>query len=173
MSQSIRFIKQEKSLNHYWIILVIMLIKTTKEMTLSLSFLQRCRSCLVSICWKFEALFNRNKIFYYYMDYGEENFNDLFLLIYKISDHIQRPIKILIFFADLPVYLSDRHSGGIYQYSIAVSSLCICICLWFSLMQKQTSVREVPNHKVDNHISKSALVFLNFNESLRGKVHKP
>ena len=27
----------------------------------------------VSICWKFEALFNGNKIFYYYMDYGEEN----------------------------------------------------------------------------------------------------
>ena len=32
------------------------------------------------------------------MDYGKENFNDLFLLIYKISDHIQRPVKRLIFF---------------------------------------------------------------------------
>ena len=55
------------------------------------------------------------------MNYGEENLNDLYLLIYKISDHMQRPIKILIFFADLPVYLSDRHSGGKYLYSIAVS----------------------------------------------------
>ena len=71
--------------------MAIMLIKTTKEMTLSLS--QRCRSCLVSIRWKFEALFNGNKIFYYNMDNGEENLNNLFLLIYKISDHIQRPIK--------------------------------------------------------------------------------
>ena len=89
--------------------MIIILIKTTKEMTLSLSLslslslLQRCRSCLVSICWKFEALFNKNKTFYYYMDYGEENFNDLFLLLYKISDHIQRPIKMLIF---SPIYLS-------------------------------------------------------------------
>ena len=145
--------------------MIIMLIKTTKETTLSLSLslslsrslslalslslslslLQRCRSCLVSICWKFEALFNGNKIFYYYMDYGEENLNDLFLLIYKISDHIQRPIKVLIFFADSPVYLSDRHSGGKYQFSIAVSSLCICICLCFCtkifLSRKEPSFR--------------------------------
>ena len=57
------------------------------------------------------------------MNYGVENLNDLYLLIYKNSDHIQRPVsvsvwcyvvdttagfyttggKILIFFTDLPV----------------------------------------------------------------------
>ena len=31
----------------------------------------------------------------------------MFLLIYELSEPIQRPIKILIFSLDLPVYLSD------------------------------------------------------------------
>ena len=47
------------------------------------------------------------------------------MLIYKLSEQIQRPIKILIFSLDLPVYLSDSHSGGKYRCSIAVSNLCI------------------------------------------------
>ena len=82
----------------------------------------------MSICWKFEGLFNKNKYFYYYLDNSEpneENINNIFLLIYKLSEQIQRPIKILIFSLDLPVYLSDSHSGGKYRCSIAVSNLCI------------------------------------------------
>ena len=62
------------------------------------------------------------------MNYGEENLNDLykFANIQKFGPHSAAG-KILIFFTDLPVYLSDRHSGGKYQYSIAVSDLCIFI----------------------------------------------
>ena len=91
-------------------------------------FNKRYRACLVSFCWKFEGLFNKNKYFYYYLDNSEpneENINNIFLRIYKLSEQIQRPIKILIFSLDLPVYLSDSHSGGKYRCSIAVSNLCI------------------------------------------------
>ena len=43
------------------------------------------------------------------MDYGEENLNDLFLLLYKISDHTQRPIKILFFFVVVVVVVFFFH----------------------------------------------------------------
>ena len=50
----------------------------------------------------------------------------IFAYIQKFGPHSAAG-KILIFFTNLPVYLSDRHSGGKYQYSIAVSDLCIVI----------------------------------------------
>ena len=49
------------------------------------------------------------------MNYGEENLNDLYLLIYKISDHIQRPVKILTQRRQIPIFNSSFKSLYLYM----------------------------------------------------------